>query len=47
MYAFQSLLQDLRFGYGSALSVIVFGVSFLLAWIYIRLAGASVTGAER
>ena len=47
LYAFQSLLQDLRFGYGSALSLIIFGVSFLLAWAYIRLVGASLVGAER
>ena len=47
LYAFQSLLQDLRFGYGSALSLIVFGVSFVLAWAYIRLVGASLVAAER
>ncbi len=47
VYAFQSLLQDLRFGYGSALSLIIFGVSFALAWAYIRLAGASLIEVER
>lgn len=47
LYAFQSLLQDLRFGYGSALSLIIFGVSFALAWAYIRLVGASLVAAER
>ena len=37
LYAFTVLLQDLRFGYGSALSVIVFGVTFALALAYIRM----------
>ncbi|MEZ5316770.1 MAG: sugar ABC transporter permease [Vicinamibacterales bacterium] len=38
--AFTALLQDLRFGYGSALSVIVFAVSFGLALVYVRAIGA-------
>lgn len=37
MYAFTSLLQNLRFGYGSALSVIVFAIGFSLALGYVRL----------
>ena len=37
LYAFITLLQDLRFGYGSALSMVVFGITFALAWLYIRL----------
>ena len=41
---FSALLQELRFGYGSALSVLVFGVSFLLALAGIRVMG---TGLER
>jgi ABC-type sugar transport system permease subunit len=36
LYAFTTLLQDLRFGYGSALSVITFAVTFVLALTYIR-----------
>ena len=36
LYAFTTLLQDLRFGYGSALSVITFGITFVLALAYIR-----------
>jgi multiple sugar transport system permease protein len=36
LYAFTSLLQDLRFGYGSALSLITFGVTFSFALAYIR-----------
>lgn len=43
LYAFAQLLQNLRFGYGSALSVIVFAVTFTLALVYIRLLGQSVT----
>ena len=42
LYAFKSLLQDLRFGFGSALSVVVFALSFGLAWLYVRLAGRSL-----
>jgi ABC-type sugar transport system permease subunit len=37
LYAFTALLQDLRFGYASALSVLVFVVSFVLALLYIRV----------
>jgi multiple sugar transport system permease protein len=38
-YAFSTLLQDLRFGYGSALSVIVFLITFILALLYVRALG--------
>ncbi|MBA3885286.1 MAG: sugar ABC transporter permease [Acidobacteria bacterium] len=37
LYAFTTILQDLRFGYGSALSMIVFAITFALALLYIRL----------
>jgi ABC-type sugar transport system permease subunit len=47
LYTFNALFQTLRFGYGSALSVIVFIVTFTLALIYIRLLGAELTGARR
>lgn len=46
LYAFQSLLQDLRFGFGSAVSMILFAVSFALAWLYVRLAGRALLGDE-
>lgn len=46
LYAFNSLLQNLRFGYGSALSVIVFLVTFGLAFVYIRVLGVDLTGRE-
>ena len=43
LYTFNALLQYLRFGYGSALSVIVFSVTFGLALVYIRFLGAGLT----
>jgi ABC-type sugar transport system permease subunit len=39
LYAFSVLFRDLRVGYGSALSMIVFAGSFVLALIWIRIAG--------
>ncbi len=45
LYAFTTLLQDLRFGYGSALSVITFVLTFVLALAYVRLLRAPETGA--
>jgi ABC-type sugar transport system permease subunit len=39
VYTFTTLLQNLRFGYGSALSVIVFLVAFGVALVVIRLFG--------
>ena len=42
LYTFNTLLQHLRFGYGSALSVIIFAATFTLALLYIRLAGRSL-----
>jgi ABC-type sugar transport system permease subunit len=39
LLTFSTLLQNLRFGYGAALSVIVFGVSFLFALACIRMLG--------
>ena len=47
LYAFEAILQDLRFGYGSALSVLVFVVTFGLAWLYIRLLGRDILGTAR
>src|SRR5262249_8312821 len=36
LYTFSALLENLRFGFGSALSVIIFVVTFLLALVAIR-----------
>jgi ABC-type sugar transport system permease subunit len=44
LYTFNALLQNLRFGYGSALSVLVFLVTFGLALIYIRWLGGDLLG---
>ncbi len=45
LYTFNALLQNLRFGYGSALSVIVFVVTFGLAMFYIRVLDVDLTEA--
>lgn len=42
LYTFNTLLQHLRFGYGSALSVLIFLATFVLALGYIRLAGRNL-----
>jgi len=47
LYTFNVLLQNLQFGYGSALSVIVFLITIGLALLYIRFLGAELTGAKR
>jgi ABC-type sugar transport system permease subunit len=48
LYTFSTLMQNLRFGYGAALSMIVFVLAFLIALGAIRLFGgrAFVEGAE-
>jgi ABC-type sugar transport system permease subunit len=47
LYTFTTLLQNLRFGYGAALSVCVFAVTGVLALAYVRGLGADLTrGAE-
>ena len=47
LYTFNALLQNLQFGYGSALSVIVFLITFCLALVYIKILGADLTGGRR
>lgn len=42
LYTFHALFQDLRFGYASALSVIIFAITFMLALAYIRMLGGAV-----
>lgn len=41
LYAFATLLQHLRFGYGAAISTIVFGAGFLLALVAVRGLGVA------
>ncbi|MGH9143553.1 MAG: carbohydrate ABC transporter permease [Vicinamibacterales bacterium] len=45
LYAFTTLLRNLRFGYGSALSVLMFAVAFGLALAAIRLIDRGVIGS--
>jgi ABC-type sugar transport system permease subunit len=47
LYTFSTLLQHLRFGYGSALSMIIFLATFLLALLYIRAAGSQLLEEQR
>lgn len=41
LYAFSVLFRELRIGYGSTLSMVVFGASFVLALLWIRLLGGA------
>jgi ABC-type sugar transport system permease subunit len=45
LYTFNALFQSLRFGYGSALSLLVFATTLLLALSYLRVLGAGLTRA--
>lgn len=47
LYTFSVLLQHLRFGYGSALSIVVFLTTFVLALVYIRLASRQLLETQR
>ncbi len=47
LYAFGALFDDLRFGYGSAVSVLLFVTSFALAWVYVRAAGRTLLEPPR
>jgi len=47
VYTFSALLQKLRFGYASALSMITFGVAFGFGMLYVRLAGRSLVAPDR
>lgn len=47
LYTFSTLLQNLRFGYGSALSVAIFVVTFGLALLYIKGLGVDLQGDDR
>jgi ABC-type sugar transport system permease subunit len=44
LYAFVALMQRLRFGYGAALSITVFLLTFAFALIGIRMMGRTLTG---
>ena len=47
LYTFNVLLQNLEFGYGAALSVIIFLVTFGLAMLYMRGLGLDLGGPRR
>jgi ABC-type sugar transport system permease subunit len=47
LYTFNTFFANLRFGYGAALSVIVFLVTFLLSMLYVRGLGVSLAGEDR
>jgi ABC-type sugar transport system permease subunit len=44
LYAFTALMQRLRFGYGSALSITVFLLTFVFALVWVRVVGRSLVG---
>jgi ABC-type sugar transport system permease subunit len=44
LYAFAAIMQRLRFGYGAALSITVFLMTFVFALIWIRAMGRSIVG---
>lgn len=46
LYTFITLLQNLRFGYGSALSVVVFLVTFAIAWAWIKALRVDLGGGR-
>jgi ABC-type sugar transport system permease subunit len=46
LYTFNVLFQNLRFGFGAALSVLIFLAAFVLALLYIRVLGRDVIGSS-
>jgi ABC-type sugar transport system permease subunit/ABC-type glycerol-3-phosphate transport system substrate-binding protein len=46
-YTFNTLLQNLRFGYGSALSILIFLGAFGLAVLFIRFMGADLMRGDK
>jgi multiple sugar transport system permease protein len=44
LYAFTALMQRLRFGYGSALSVTIFLLTFGFALVWVRALGRTLVG---
>lgn len=47
MYAFITLMQRLRFGYGSALSITVFLLTFVFALVWVRALGRALAEERR
>lgn len=46
LFAFDALLRNLRFGYGSAVSMSVFLMAFVLALVYVRILGRGELGVD-
>jgi ABC-type sugar transport system permease subunit len=46
LYAFIAVMQRLRFGYGSALSITVFLLTFAFALVWVRALGRSLAGGR-
>ena len=46
LYTFNVLFQNLRFGFGATLSVLIFLVTFTLALLYIQVLGRDVIGSS-
>jgi ABC-type sugar transport system permease subunit/ABC-type glycerol-3-phosphate transport system substrate-binding protein len=46
-YTFTTLVQELRFGYGAALSMIVFAIALVIATVFVRALGAAPVGSPR
>jgi ABC-type sugar transport system permease subunit len=44
LYAFIALMQRLRFGYGSALSITVFMLTLAFALLWVRALGRTLEG---
>ncbi len=47
LYTFNALLQNLRFGFGAALSVIIFLVTFAFALFYMRVLGVNLAESPK
>lgn len=47
LYAFGTLLQNLRFGYGSAISVVIFAITFALAAAYVVVLKVDLSRSAR
>ena len=47
LFTFSALLEHLRFGYGSAAAVLLFGVTFLIASAYLKLWQSDLEGDSR
>jgi ABC-type sugar transport system permease subunit len=47
LYSWSALMHNLRFGYGSALSMLAFALTAGLAWLYIGVGGSALLGGRR